>query len=813
MSGVSPVLLDGLILSRTGRLLELAITADTGLLADLPAAEDVLYRLVAKLEKDRALRRVVLGLRRDIHNLRSPKVTPQCERAIAARLNEADRRFLFDWLTRFRSREADLARAEDLFESEVTAASRVLADALSDSEFQQGLALASSNFLENLLRGISETVPPGSRLGRTGLSYLTRAAVKTSPFSTFTQIGLAGFWPIAPGQKKDRSASFVTRALPFIFLRTLSRDTRTASAFRYRRSSAFVHAEGEWSALLAEYRVQEGFFWRDERNANPAAYANLLLRGRNLTEGTREEWLNAIGGGDASDVFARLVALSIIRPMAPWTRDEPSPLLSLALAVAALRDQYARRLAELLVEISDNAERVASAAPRARLCLLGSVRRGIREFFSATGFEAPPWLDRQPLVYEEVRIKDTISPLGDHVRQDLLDLGALMRSAIIRTSLYDRIVGAFVAEYGIGGKCADILGFLHRFLSSPGSMALLRQCHQEDIAAGDAGRDMIVRCPISEDGVRPTVTVFFQIAARSPQHVTDGDYLFVVNQYNPGHGGLLARALSIVAGKSDVLCAWIDSVHPGTKPVAFPLFSEWNNLQDQTVGDYRTLLWPTEWPTSEPLTEEIALGNALMVHDAASGTLQFYTREGDRIAPHYLGIVPPILLSGSLRLFLTLVDPWVNRHDGGMARTFFRTQPVSHAVQHSPRVTHGRIVLRRANWRVPRTLFPFMRKGENSFQYLERVARWRLSYNIPREVFARAEHGQLIFTPAKRKPSWLSFECFHALTNLHHLFDNSVTTICLEEALPSRHEHWLASSDGRPRASEWLALLRWEDAG
>ena len=56
---------------------------------------------------------------------------------------------------------------------------------------------------------------------------------------------------------------------------------------------------------------------------------------------------------------------------------------------------------------------------------------------------------------------------------------------------------------------------------------------------------------------------------------------------------------------------------------------------------------------------------------------------------------------------------------------------------------------------------------------------------------------------------WLSFDSLHAISTACHLIEPDVIAIRLDETYPILEDHWVVGGDGRPRASEFVALLRW----
>jgi hypothetical protein len=176
--------------------------------------------------------------------------------------------------------------------------------------------------------------------------------------------------------------------------------------------------------------------------------------------------------------------------------------------------------------------------------------------------------------------------------------------------------------------------------------------------------------------------------------------------------------------------------------------------------------------------------------------------------PIYLGTVPAYLVGGPARLLMALGDPWILRagpapEDDGRG--------VSGAVVAHERREAGRVVLARRRWRMDPNCLPVGQPGESDLAFLRRTHRWRRGHGIPVEVFATARRSQLSFDARLRKPRWLRFDSLHALRAAEDLLSPGVNAVELTEALPARDEHWVRAVDGRPRAAEFVALVRWPD--
>lgn len=816
VSGQSPLRLDALRLPRTVAALTAALAAEAAMAELAPALADALHRLVPDLA-DRPLRQTALALKRAVHNQRAPGIATGVIPALAARLDPTAAGHLVQWQCLADQRDRWLTAARLAFTAEADAADRALVAAMDDPDLQRGLALASPDFLNMLLHHRETTARPGTRFARSCLSYLARAAVKTSPLSTFTQIGLAPLVgpgaapPAAPA--RPVAVSYPVRALATAWLSACARDPQLAPALHYRANPSLRGAGTARTMLIPEYQCLHGFFWRQDRQVSVGAYAHLVEIVRDLGEAGYRDCLLRIGTiDDAHAAFVRLLNTGLLRPVAPWARADRQPLRRLATALQALGGAYPLAVAELLTEIAGQAEAVANTPAGQRPALLHDLRTRCTAGLTRLSPPPPAWLSEAPLVYEDVGFPGDLAALGEHVRRDLQALGAEMRGYLLRTHLYDYLTGHFTAQFGAGGVCTDVLGFLGSFLARPDAVTLIRRSLEQDRAALAHPGHPHTRKPAGQSSAPPTATVFFQIDAAGPEALRQGDYRLVLNQCNPGHGGLFLRFQPVLAANpaaTDAVYDWLVTSHPGAQVLDFPFGTEWTSLQHQGLGRFPSLEWPTEWPaTAAPAS--LNLSDLTLIHDPATDTLVLADRGGRPVAPRYLGVIPHHLTTGPLRLFFTLLDPWVNGFPGGSGPHFMTAAaPAPDRVEFSPRAGSGRLVWQRATWRVPPEQFPVPAPGEADHAFFFRARRWAREHGLPPEVFVRAERRTPSFDPNRRKPVWICFDSLHSLLAVKPLLGEDVVALRLEEALPGRAGHWLPGPDGQPRACEFLALLRW----
>lgn len=190
IAGISADFLADLILEGDTAAAQLPALREA-LLAVRRQVADALYSEVPHHTPD--VRRRLLDLRRCCHNGRS----------VAQRLDDVlHLDFQVKDLSPFLKNLADLelrtAELESAYAAEYEARRRheieVLASPLPSSSLRRGLALASPSFsgdIESLSRAAAKRSRPNQRLVNTLVRYITRSALKLSPYSTLTPVALA----------------------------------------------------------------------------------------------------------------------------------------------------------------------------------------------------------------------------------------------------------------------------------------------------------------------------------------------------------------------------------------------------------------------------------------------------------------------------------------------------------------------------------------------------------------------------------------------------------------------------------------------
>ncbi|GIH89452.1 lantibiotic dehydratase [Planobispora siamensis] len=786
-------------LTETGRLLDAVATSEAFLTELADPVSDILYRLVPALDHDPALRRLVLKVRRSTHSDKPLRVAGEDLDRIAGALQDEEARTFRRWSSAALTRTTLLERLPAGYAEETEETGRRLGALLAEPALATGIAHASADLLKHVDVG---GLHPGGKAARSILSYAARAARKTSPFSTFTGIGLYG------RPSGGRSNTALSQTHVFAWLQALVRDERLVTAFELEPLNAVRTIDGEPRGLASAYRMGDGFAWRTDELVDVTVYRSILQSLAGIGRAGAAEYMIRLGGEDPFAALQRLLDAGMLRVVAPWSRGDRAPLLALAESVRRVGTEYAAATARTLRELhadavaladQDGGRRVRTLESMTERAAAGLERLGVAK--DRTGFA----------VYDDAEAITDVPALGEHVSDDLRELAGRMRPMVFRSHLYDMLVEIFVERYGAGGRCPDALRFCMEVSNTPDLTRRLFAAIRADAQTRGRATER-AWLPVSASSAPPTVAVAYQVAARSLGAVREGDHLLVVNQFNAGSGGLVSRFRNVLDGPDGLegrLRAWVGGNFPEAQPRELVISSDVNGLQYSCTGAIPALTWPNELPLADA-GDAVAVSELSVVHDAASGTLSLLDAHGTPVAPVYLGVVPAHMVLGPARYLMVLGDPWVL--GARMACTRGPSEPVTEPVaevDEVERLGFGRVVTRRAAWRLRPGDFPRPERGESPADYFLRADRWRRRHGIPEEVFVSLETPGISLEHGKRKPTLLSFRNPHSLHAAAGLPVEGVVAMSLAESLPGRDGHWLAGPGGRAHAVEHVSFIRW----
>ncbi|MFJ9145557.1 lantibiotic dehydratase [Streptomyces griseus] len=840
-------------------------TEQLALLAEKVA--DQLHGLIGGSD-DEPLRRVLLKLRRDVFNNRLPDPVA-AERALARvrDLDSAAARALADWLTGRRALDERRSAGAGLLAAETGRSRTELARIAGHERLRKGLLLASPT-LDAQLDGYRRKTDrdAGARpdrkqrkIERSLLSYVYRTACKTSPFSTFTGVAPGVFggsdglrvrvgeeWRtqvrlnvVALGRLADAViADPVRRAdLPLALASGWGRDDD-----RVRYVRRWVTTGDEDAAVTFDAVKDRLFFLR--RSGTLERLLGLFEERGTLRYGELVAWLEQDRGAAREECEQYLGALlDVGMVQVPCLRTEvhdTDPLRAFQDALRGLDRPWADRLADRLEEPAERAARFADAGPDERRALLESVRAGLRavqeEELGAERAKVP-----QTLLYEDAAAGSGVGLDPDAWRE----LAAGPLAAVERVlpafdlTLPQRITfqGFFLARYGHGGRCDDLLKLVHDFhedffdqymtfsagrtpydadgayvpevnwlgLAKLRALDTARRTFTDRMAAlwrtAEAAEPGAAEVRVDEnfldavsgelDGIAPEfapMSHHVQIADRP------GDPLVVLNRSYGGVSFSFTRFTQLFDGLDEQLLADTDALVPEGAVLAEvtggPVTSNLNLHGRLTPYE---IVCPGERGTLEP-EFRIALDDLYLVHDPEADRLVLRSVRLDReVIPVYLGYLVPLALPELPRTLLLLsptsmapLNVWAGVPEG---------EPRG-GVTGRPRVRHGSLVLSRRSWSAPATVLPLHRPGAPEDGWFLDWHAFRRTHGLPDRVFATvSDTGARGATGAK--PQYLDFDSPLSLSAFEALVKSPDARVVFREMLPDEDALSTVSGHGR----------------
>lgn len=361
---------------------------------------------------DKPLRRRLLRLRRDVHNRRRPR--PGDVEAAHASLGGADAGRLEAYAAAASARERAEARLPDLHRSDLEHARRTLRRWAADADFAKGLLLSSrvlSAEMERYLASpVAELGAKERQIERGLLRYLTRMAMKTTPFGTFTALtagrlaggeesSSAGAEPLTFTADPRRKRSLVRlnkrlftvvvddlladrdvrRALPVELNPTLHPEDPEGTGSR----EGAVSGAGRWRFLVSRDGLE--VFQRLAHGPVVDLYRQLLADGpRPLAE--IEELLAGdsrleAGRAEVEAFSDRLLEIGLLRTRTGVPVQEADWDRPLRRALAAVEGEAAARARDCLGRLRELCDDYAAAAVDERRELLGTTVRTFRDAY------------------------------------------------------------------------------------------------------------------------------------------------------------------------------------------------------------------------------------------------------------------------------------------------------------------------------------------------------------------------------------------------------------------------------------------------
>ncbi|MFI9639330.1 lantibiotic dehydratase [Micromonospora sp. NPDC051925] len=836
---------------RAGAVLDL----EAALATEATALSDLLHDLVGANE-DGDSRRRLLALRRQVFKGALP-ADPEGALAAVAAVAPTVVAPVRDWLTRRQRLAVERGGLAALLDEELATSRAELWRLTGEPRLRAGIQVASPTLDEQLvsLAGRDGRPPAAKKLRRVErsvLSYLYRTACKTSPFSSFTGIGVGEFTEGAAGPDPAGPATWqgyarlnvvaLTRIVEAVCADLDRRgDLPVALSPGLRQDPERVRYVRRWvtpgddSASVSFDSIQDGLFYL-RRSGLLDELTGLLQDGGARRCAELAEWLRQRTQASpqrCEEYLSILLRLGILQ-IDGFAVDvhTPDPLRQLRDFLTTLRRAWADDLAERLTEPIALIETFRDGELADRRTAMRRLRDALHEIQVHLGAEAASL--PQALLYEDCRISTRLSTPDAPWRRlaggDLAAVEAVLPAFDLTLPHRITFHGFFLARYGVGGRCDDLLRLVEDFHEDLYDQYLSITADRRPFDADGSyqaeenwlGRPELTRLddlrqdfaaylrsvgqPAAETAeIRLDPARLHQIGAgllgllggfRPQSHLVqvarrpDGPPLVVVNQSLGGLSFPFSRFTHCFDDTPPALSARLraqaaEVAPPGT------VFAEVTggpattnlNLHAQ-LTDY-VIVCPGETSLA-PEASQLPLADLYLRHEPDTDRVVLRSRRLDReVIPVYLGYLVPMALPQLHRALLLLsptsmavVDVW-----RGVPES-----PDADGVVRRPRVRVGDVVVSRRSWAMSAAALPRRAEGDTDADWFLGWQRWRRARRLPTELFATV-HGGAGGRPSGRpKPQYVDCASYLSLLALEALLTADDDRVVFREMLPSGDE-------------------------
>lgn len=722
---------------------------------------------------------------------------------------------------------------------------------VADPRFRRGLLHSSRTLFDEVEKWLAGD---GSGLRRQSVTrtvkYLSRSCMKTSPLSTFTVCGTAGWTSrhAAVGTGVIFSDA-LARAAPVLeldgplqrrIILTLCDDKRLAP-YRVVRANPSITASDGALLFLGPPPVEQ-------LHAVPARPAvieclGLLRGGTELTETELVERLGRSLGADARPLVRRLYDVGLLQHCSPVADQSTDPLKDL---LAWIEKSGATGLDAVVEDVSTLRRLLLAPAPidevggaAAQMDMIGTA---VGSLLSRIGPDGGP-LARpvRGAVHENAVLQParTAECSIGRWQRALLDLDRLRSYlAPMDPALPLRIaLSAYCAErFGPGSRIPVLT--LHRAIvadllaaedSRSRPVAIARELRR--LLAGEL-LDGVPSCPVprlreladsrarlrrilrgGQEGapvVRVPIADLAATTADRPKWITEARSVafyvqptvgedglqLVVNNAHAGYGRGTGRVLHQIARSGGATLEHSVRCLPSPAPILADLRA---TFAFSLNTRYRTVEAEIDYPfsTGDPAAEtRMPVGDLQVEHDEPSGTVHLRSAALDReVEPLHLGMMAEILLPPVARLLTLAFGSSYFLHPNIPLLEIERDGHPDR-VRTVPRIEVGQVVLQRRRW-VFDSSEPLSRmKGERDSDYYLRLLRLLREACVPTLAFVRVwPFGSDRGTPTPKwllsksqKPLYVDFRNWFLVESFEKMISRTPCVILVEEALPGPDE-------------------------
>ncbi|WP_285746650.1 lantibiotic dehydratase [Lentzea sp. NBRC 105346] len=784
---------------------------------------DALFDIIGSTSQARP---ELVGLRRALHGSKTPPPRVWND-SVAEVLGEPLRGQVCEWIDRLAAAANDETRLADLLVLERDSELTALRWTLADPRLRRGLALSAPTLLDEAHRWLAD---PGRRPKPQKLlrlaKYVSRAAAKTSPYSTFMTTGI-GEWA-----RRGPALAFAGPGEPECVL-------ELDGAYLDAVKGALVTCPELADAVRV--RVNPSVHEADERlrflGAPPAEPITGLLATKAVREclriaGREGMTLAALRAGlalacdESIQVARRFVdrlvtagVLELFVPVADFSLDWWGDLRDwldarsqpeTAKLVGQLHDELRRPVP--VADITGHRERLAavhSAVDELTTHLDVAVTPlgdAVHETSVVRHRPATLSLAQWRLALDDLDVLRRFLAIFDRAVPLQLALGTYCRerfgagSSVPFLEVYRRVQEDLAADDPAGtAAAADLRALLSSeapWFEGPAEFRLPRLRLLENLRA--QARRIALPEPDPDGRVRVNPAALAELAATWPEWIIPpdsvgcfvqslvdggGDVRLVLSTMMSGYGHGIARVRHLIAQAGEAI---VDE--DGWEPPPGHALAELSGLFGSTLNArLPSAGLEVDYPFTvgdRPSPQRIPLAELTVRHDVERDLVSLSALD-TTITPLHLGNQAGFALPPAARFLTKAFGPRaLLTHPSLRMLTGSGSVELPEEPVHRPRIEVGRVVLGREKWLIPAGLVPARHKGEPDAGHLLRLLDWLRANGIPDRCYVRAWHGGSHAGFSKsRKPIYIDFSS-SLLLGLFERETASAACVVFEEALP-----------------------------
>lgn len=810
MATVPYRMLDALRLPATEKLIQAIFEAEADMETQRQLLEDALFAAVAALDKDdKATRRRVLQLRREVHAGSSTGLPAMQLDDIQARLLQPEQAALASWRdAQGRLKQAG-SDAELSFTDEMQSVVRpALRAPIKNRLFHSALALASAGVALGAEREQHlPRKPDPDNFERSMFGYLVRAAGKTSPFSSFMATSVVSVdlqnWselPLVEDQDMHRRVSLnrgMIARLARLIIRTAAKNGDLPLHI-----NPTLHSIGDnrYRALCERDIILLGRPWREQRRTQFSLHADVCavldgpLRSANWADWRAAFVAQGVKEAQVDGLLDKLYERGVLKTPLLSDAFDPRPAQALLNFLKDTRHEQLQQARTLIEKMDQLRQQLVADESSGRVGSVEQIRATEQQIIQAVGGGQQEAF--QNMALEDCWTDGVKGHLGGNLLAPLADMHDFLSTQVGISPHYARLLKYFVDEYGTGGQCDNLTGFLIKYGDKLIDAPEYGNTYRED---------SMKRAPVgSLMGVTAQVDIAFSQEDQRP--------LMIVNKVYDRAGWLSSRfALGEESGQTyltQAMRTWVRRIAGQCEPVDLLVNGDCNDLQAHPRLTRRVLQWHGE-PVIGEQSETITPDQLRLQHNPASGMLELFDDQGQPVSLVYLGSTVPTPTWGIPFALSILTQPC------SLLRPGFAppVAPGDDEIIFKPRQQLGQLVLSRAVWWVRSSyLLREWFAGQGAARLLK-VRRECERHGLPRVMYAQAFPVSAVPTAipndilnSDRKPMWIDTRAPFCLSMLSRIAQRN-DWIALSEMLPAPEDHWLQVNGERHVCELQLEML------